>query len=118
VNPARRDGATPTKILDEGLESGIKGSVDGHYSALERMRECELGGMKQQAVAAERVPGEPVVPSIAIGRVAYDRVEDMLQVAAYLVPAPGVQIYFEKGKARCWVASAGNGDFCRCEAPA
>lgn len=82
--------------MDDGQENIIQLGADGHGPPIIGMGENQFSCMEQQAAANEHAPEQSVVAPVAVGRVAYDRMKDMLQVAAYLVSPAGEQTYFEK----------------------
>ena len=77
---------------------------DPQALAARRVVEAQFGTCQQQPATVEFVGEEAVVPTLAIGRVADDRVGDMFQVAAQLVAAAGQRFQFEQGVAAGRVA--------------
>ena len=72
--------------------------------AIDRMRKAHFGTRQQQPVAIEMLGEVAVMAPFAIGRVADDRVGDVLQVAALLVSPAGDRIEFEQGVTAARVA--------------
>ena len=60
------------------------------------MLKLERGRVQQQAIDAQLFPKQPVVGAFAIGCVADQRMIDVLQMAAQLVPASGLRATFQQ----------------------
>ena len=75
------------------------------------MRESQGGAGQQHAPAAKAFLEQAVVPALAVGGVADDRVGDVFEVAANLMTAAGFGREFEQGVAAGGVAVDGEGQF-------
>ena len=82
-------GGGPAERADHGGEILGQGRPDRERRAGDRVIETQLDAREQQAVAAEQLPEELVVPALPVRRVAHDVVRRVAEVPAQLMPPPG-----------------------------
>ena len=101
----------PAQHTDHAGKALLQRGVNRQRAPIPRMPQLNAGASQQQAPAAETLPEEAVVDSLAPGGVADDGVGDVLQVAAQLMLAAGRRGEAHQRVARGRVAVDGLGQF-------
>ena len=79
--PARRHGGLPAEGVQQSGEVGGQRRAAHQPFSSDRMDEQHLDAGQQEATATEHVVEQPVVAALAVGRVANDRVGEVLEMA-------------------------------------